>query len=84
MPGISEKTMIPIGLAASLGLGIISLVRSFDSKSADQSASITVINDRLNRLEARMDKADERWDRVLQELADIKTRLGVVEVKPKQ
>jgi hypothetical protein len=80
---INDATMLPIGLAASLGMAVVSFVRTLDRKDAGHDAEVALLKLQVARLEQRADKSDERWDRVLEKLSEIQTRLGVVEVRPK-
>lgn len=79
---LNEKTMIPLGLAVSIALGGLSFIRTLDSQASDAAATVQVHAAKIARLEADQAKADERYERILSELGEIKTRLGIVEVRP--
>lgn len=85
---ISAVTLIPLGLIGGMFAFSLAFVRGLDgsdSANAKEIATLKVqvasIEKRVDEQSARIEKGDERWNRIVEDLGKIKERLGIVEAK---
>jgi hypothetical protein len=83
---LNEKTLIPVGLilsVASVGVCAYGVLTSEGRSDAAMVVQVQNLTKDVAKLEARQDKNDERWVRILEDLAAIKERLGVKDTNHK-
>lgn len=85
---LTAVTLVPLGVVCAIGASIVSYVRGADSANAGVVTEIAALKVKVESVErrvdetnARQDKSDVRWDRVVDDLSQIKSRLGIVEAK---
>jgi hypothetical protein len=85
---LSATTLVPLGVVGACFMSALGVVRSFDgqdSKNAAEIATLKVqvadVERRVTADEVRLEKTDDRWNRIVEDLGKIKERLGIVESK---
>jgi membrane protein implicated in regulation of membrane protease activity len=84
MSKVSASTLVPIGvLFAAIGatFGVVRWVESPQADIAALRARVAAVEARVDDLRGRVNQDDERWLKVLEDLSQIKQRLGIVETK---
>jgi chromosome segregation ATPase len=79
---ISRETLLPVGLALTLVAGAYAMGNRQAGSLAEDAAlreRVKGIEKRIDDLQARQDKADERFVSIKDDLGKIKERLGIVE-----
>ena len=85
MAKLTAQTLVPIGAvitAVVMTVGVMRVYSADTAQTATLKVQVDALEQRVARNEARLDKSDERWGAIKEDLAKIKERLGIVEARP--
>jgi hypothetical protein len=85
MKQVGRNTLVSLGSLLAAVAVTIPIVRTIDAPGQEISSirmRVVAIEARVDELRTRQDKTDERWERILDDLSQIKERLGIVESRP--
>jgi hypothetical protein len=85
---LSSTTLVPLGVVGAVFMSLLGVVRGFDGQESRNAAEIATlkvqvadVERRITVDEARIERTDDHFTRIVEDLAKIKERLGIVEAK---